>query len=118
MTGAKITIQSDLPVLNALFQKYKMNAIVNKLLLAGYKCMPKIYFKQSGFTCSACGPFAKNKESIKKFKETRDLRYIYQNELVKACFQHDMAYSGFKNLDRITAIAYKCFDKQNFWWNS
>ena len=42
-----------------------------------------------------------NKE-YKKFKETRDSRYIYQNELDKACFQHDMAYGDFKCLARRT----------------
>ena len=30
-----------------------------------------------------------------------DERYIYQNELYKACFQHDMAYRGFKDLTRL-----------------
>ena len=29
----------------------------------------------------------RNKERIQKFKETGDLRYIYQKELDKACFQ-------------------------------
>ena len=47
--------------------------------------------------------FTKNKESIKEFKETGDSRYIYQNELHKACFQHDMAYGDFKDLNRRTA---------------
>ena len=28
--------------------------------------------------------------------------YIYQNELVKACFQHNMAYTDFKSLTRRT----------------
>ena len=46
------------------------------------------------------GPFTKNKERIKKFKETGDSRYIDQNELDKACFQHDTAYGDFKDLDR------------------
>ena len=41
---------------------------------------------QPGFTYSACGPFTKNKEEIQKFKETGDLRFIYQNEPDKACF--------------------------------
>ena len=50
-----------------------------------------------------CGPFTENKERIKKFKETGDSRYIYQNELDKACFQHDMAYEDFKDLNRRTA---------------
>ena len=43
-----------------------MNAIVNKLLLAGDKFMSEIYLTQSGFTYSACAPFTKNKERIKK----------------------------------------------------
>ena len=67
-----------------------MNKIVNKFLLAGDKFMPEINLRQPGFTYSACRPFTKNKERIKKFKETRDSRYIYQNELDKACFQHNM----------------------------
>ena len=54
-------------------------------------------------TCSACGPFTKNKERIKKFKETRDKSYIYKNELDKTCFRHDMAYGDFKDLARRTA---------------
>ena len=29
---------------------------------------------------------------MQKFKETGDSRYIYQNELEKAWFQHEMAY--------------------------
>ena len=31
------------------------------------------------------------------FKETGDSRYIYQNEVDKVCFQHDMAYGDFKD---------------------
>ena len=54
--------------------------------------------KQPGFTYSACGPFTK-KERIKKFKETEGSRYIYKNDLDKACFQHDMAYEDFKDLN-------------------
>ena len=45
----------------------------------------------------------KNKERIKKFKETGDTNYIYKNELDKACFQHDMAYGDFKDIKRRTA---------------
>ena len=67
-----------------------MNKIVNKFLLAGDKFTPEINLRQPGFTYSACRPFTKNKERIQKFKETRDSRYIYQNELDKACFQHNM----------------------------
>ena len=34
-----------------------MNTIVNKLLLAGDKVMPKNHLKQPEFTYTACGPF-------------------------------------------------------------
>ena len=65
-----------------------MNDIINKLLLAGDKFMPEMRLRQPGFTYSASGPFTKNKERIQKFKQTGDSRYIYKNELDKACFQH------------------------------
>ena len=45
----------------------------------------------------------KNKERIKKFKETEDTKYIYRNEFDKACFQHDMDYGDFKHLAKGTA---------------
>ena len=80
-----------------------MNEIVNKFLLAGDRFMPEMHLKQPGFTYSACGPFTKNKERIKKFKETGDTNYIYKNELDKPRFQHDMAYGDFKDLAKITA---------------
>ena len=80
-----------------------MNEIVNKFLLAGDKFMLEMHLKQPRLTYSACGPFTKNKERIKKFKETGDTSYIYKNELDKACFQHDMAYGDFKDLERRTA---------------
>ena len=63
-----------------------------KFLLAGDKYIPEMHLRQTGITYSACGPFAKNKKGIKQFKETGDSRCIYQNELDKACFQHDMVY--------------------------
>ena len=66
--------------------------------------MPEMHLRQLGFTYSACGPFTKNKEKIKKFKQTGDSRYIYKNELDKPCFQHDMAYGDFKDLKKRTAV--------------
>ena len=84
-------------------ENYKMNDIINKLLLAGDKFMPEMHLKQPQFTYSACGPFTKNKEGIQKFKETGDTKYIYRNELDKTCFQHDMAYGDFKDLAKRTA---------------
>ena len=80
-----------------------MNEIVNKFLLAGDKFMPEMHLRQPVFTYSPCGTFTKNKQRIQKFKETGNSRYIYQNELDKVCFQHDMAYGDFKYLTRRTA---------------
>ena len=76
--------------------RYKMNKIIPIFLLAGDKYMPEMHLWQPGFTYSACGPFTKIKERIQKFKETGDSQFIYQNELEKPCFQHDMAYEEFK----------------------
>ena len=39
-----------------------------------------------------------NKE--KKIKETGDSKWFYQNELDKACLQHDMDYGDYKDLNR------------------
>ena len=75
-----------------------MNDIINKFLLVGEKFMPEMHLRQPVFTYSACGPFTKTKERIQKFKQTGDSRYIYRNELDKACFQHDMACGDFKEL--------------------
>ena len=79
-----------------------MNEIVNKALLVGDKFMPKMHLKQPGFSCSACGPFTKNKERIEKFMQTGNTDFIYRNELDKACFQHDMAYGKSKDLAKRT----------------
>ena len=68
-----------------------MKEIVNKFLLAGDKFMSEIHLKQPGFTYNACEPFTKKKEKIQNFKETGDSKYIYKNELDKACFQQDVA---------------------------
>ena len=68
-----------------------MNELVNKMLFAGNKFIPEMHLKNPGFIYSACGPLTKNKERIQKFKETGDSRYIYKNELDKACFQRNMA---------------------------
>ena len=116
-----------------------MNDITNNFLLAGDKFITEIHLRQPGFTYSACESFTKNKERIQKFKQTGDSRYIYKNELDKACLQHDITYGYFKNLKKRTAadkvlkdkainiaknpkydgyqrglvsMVYKCFDKK------
>ena len=81
-----------------------MNEIVNKFLLEVDKVMPKMHLRPPGFTYNVCVPFTKNKERIQKLKkQTGDSQYIYQNELERAYFQHDMAYGDFKDLSRRTA---------------
>ena len=52
-----------------------MNSKINSFLLPGNKFMREMHLKQPGCTYSACGPFTKNKERIKKIKETGDSRY-------------------------------------------
>ena len=75
-----------------------MNNVINKFLLAGDKFMPEMHLRQPQFVYSACGPFTRHKERIKKFKQTGDTRYIYGKKLDKACFQHDSVYADHKDL--------------------
>ena len=75
-----------------------MNNVINKFLLAGDKSIPKMHLRQPRFVYSTCGPFTRHKERIKEFKRTGDTRYIYRDELDKACFQHDSAYADHKDL--------------------
>ena len=58
--------------------------------------------KQPGFTYSTGRPFIKHRERIKKFRETGNLKNLYRNELDKACFAHDAAYSDSKDLAKRT----------------
>ena len=92
----------------------KMNNVINKFLLAGDTFMPEMHLRQPQFTYSACGPFTKHKQRIQKFKETGGTNYIYKNELDKACFAHDAAYSDSKDLTKRTVadkiLKNKAFD--------
>ena len=80
-----------------------MNEILSTFLLTGDKFMSEVHLKQPGFTYSACSPFAKKKERIQKFIQTRNADYIYQNDLDKTWFQQDIAYVKYKDLDERTA---------------
>ena len=53
----------------------------------------------------------KSKERIKKIKETGYSKYIYENELDKVCFQHDVADGDFKDFPRRTAAKEVLRDK-------
>ena len=88
-----------------------MNNAINKFLLADDKFMPEMHLRQPRFVYSACGPFTRHKERIKEFKRTGDTRYIYRNELDKACFQHDSAYADHKDLINRTGAEKVLTDK-------
>ena len=85
--------------------------MIYKSLLAAEKFMPEIHLKQPGFTYNGCGPFTKNKERIRRFKEREGTKYIYKHEIDKAYFQHDVAYANFKNFTRRTASDIILLDK-------
>ena len=54
-----------------------MNDIINRLLLGGDKFMLEMHVKPTGFTCSACGPFTKNKKKeSKNQKKKQEIPYI------------------------------------------
>ena len=76
----------------------RMNNIINAFLLPDDKFMPEMHLRQPQLIYSACGPFTRHKERIKKIKQTGDTCYIYRNDLDKACFQHDSAYADNKDL--------------------
>ena len=112
-----------------------MNNIINKFLLVGDKFMSEMHLRQPQFVYSACGPFTRHKERIKEFKRTGDTLLLYRNELDKACFKHDSAYTDHKDLINRTksdkaydivsnpeydgyqrglaSMVYKCFDKKS-----
>ena len=48
-----------------------MEKIVDKFLYVGDKFMPEMHLEQPGFIYSACGPFTKKKEGIRKLMEKR-----------------------------------------------
>ena len=58
--------------------------------------MLEMHLRQAGLLIVLVDHLQKNKDRIQKFKETGDLRYIYQNKLDKACFQHDITFGDFK----------------------
>ena len=72
---------------NPIEFSYKMNDIISKFLVAGGKFVPEMHLRPPKFTYSACGPFTKNKERSRKFKETGDIvkitENIFESSLVK-----------------------------------
>ena len=80
-----------------------MNRIINTFLLTGDKFMSELHLKQPEFTYSSCGSLNK-RERIQKFREKENLKHFYRNELDKACFAHDAAYSDSEDLAKRTIL--------------
>ena len=81
----------------------KANGIINKFLLAGDKFMPALHLVDPIVKkYSAYGQFTKHTQRIQDVLNTGKLSYIYKNDLDKACFQRDMAYNKFKDLEKRT----------------
>ena len=71
-----------------------------------------MHLRQTGFTYSACEYFTKKQgKNTKVSTDRRDSRYICQNELGEACFQHDMADQDLKDLTRRTTSDKYCVIK-------
>ena len=81
-----------------------MNKTINKFSLTGDKFMPELYLKQPGFAQSPRGLFTKHRERIQKFRETGNSEQLYRNQLGKAYFPHDVAYSDSKDLAKRTIL--------------
>ena len=81
----------------------KANSIINKFVLAGDKFMPELHLVDPTVKkYSAYGPFTKHTKRIQDFLNTGKLSYICKNDFDMACFQHDMAYNKFKDLEKRT----------------
>ena len=75
-----------------------MNNIIKKFLLAGDKFMPGMHLRQPQFVYSACGPFTRHKERIKKFKQKQVIRVIFiEMILIKLVFNTILLMQIIKN---------------------
>ena len=66
-----------------LLSSLGINTPLNKIALLGLLLfyMPEMHLRQPGFTYSACVPFTKNKERIKKFKHNIEDIFIKMNQI-------------------------------------
>ena len=75
-----------------------MDEIIKKFSLSADKFMPEKHQDSQDLIIVPVDHSLKIIERTKKFKETGDSRYIYQNQLDRGCCQHDMVYRNFKDL--------------------
>ena len=59
---------------------------MNEIIYKPDKFMPEMHLRQPKFTYSACGTFTKNKEGIKKIKETGYSRLLIKTKKTKLVF--------------------------------
>ena len=71
-----------------------MNEIRN-ILLAGDKFVLEMHLKQPGFTYSACDPFTKNKERMKKKERNRRIKIYLLKRIRKGLFSIGYALRKF-----------------------
>ena len=81
-----------------LLQLWSRKKLFSKISISGREEVKKKRILSA--TTTACGPFTKNKERIKKIMQTGNTDFIYRNELDKACFNYDMAYGKSKYLTK------------------
>ena len=67
-------------------EKYKMNDIINTLLLAGDKIMPEMHLKHPGFTYSACRHLLKIKKEFKNLKKQKIRDIFTEVNWIKPAF--------------------------------
>ena len=94
------TLLEKIPLLNYNYRKMneKSTDIINRFLLIGNKFMPDMYLWDPEVgTYSTCGPFTRHKQRINDFINDGKLSHILKNKLDAACFQHDSAYSKYKD---------------------
>ena len=98
-----------------------MGQIINKFFLTGNKFMPEMHLRQPQFTYSACGPFTKHRERIKKFNQ-HDSAYADNKDLINRTradkVLRDKAYDIASNPEYdgyqrgLVSMVYKFFDKK------
>ena len=77
-----------------------MNEIVNKFVLLGDKFMPEMHLRQPDLYIVLADHLLEINKEFKNLCKPEILNYIYKNELDKACFQYDMAYGKYKDLEK------------------
>ena len=79
----------------------KANSIIDKFNILTNLCLNYIYsillLKNTVHV-----EYVEHTQRMQDFLNTGKLSYIYKYDLDKACFQHDMAYNKFKDLEKRT----------------